>query len=319
MERPPPDFPSPGSDEVVLYDVERLVATSLGTGAFPRFSPDGSHLAWITPRAGTESQWREVQVLDIASMAQRSLGAARHVRWLDRETLIVSLPGGNEQETIDLGTGGRQPVADDNPPPVSSGSVVRRFALEVVHRDDYPLWRSIFRMTDSTGALEPLKFEAYRAELSEDGQLFVVTTPEHPTHPGVGGSEFGESNLFAVDPITAEATHIAAVSSNAPNWPFSVNAEFIVWTDNACDFPGRSRTLVLDRRDGSLSAVTPGLWVSLTSNGLIAAGQFSPKSLIDPETLEYVVVLPTDIADVRWSPDYRYAANGFEGGHGGLC
>ncbi len=55
---------------------------------------------------------------------------------------------------------------------------------------------------------------------------------------------------------------------------------------------------------------------------------FGASALIDPETLEYVAVIPDldptsnapnmSIADdVRWSPDYRYAAHGVAGGHGG--
>ena len=65
-------------------------------------------------------------------------------------------------------------------------------------------------------------------------------------------------------------------------------------------------------------------WVLLTPSGQVGLGEFGAHTLYDPATFNALVQLPartgtTNGADIAWSPDYRYAAYGTTGGHGGLC
>ena len=112
------------------------------------------------------------------------------------------------------------------------------------------------------------------------------------------------------------------------NPPFAANEDFIVRTDDHCNFDSPGQTRVYDRRAGTITELDDRLWVSFTSDGLIASGTFGAKALIDPETFEYTFVLPalapgsegqSSGPDVSWSPDDVYVSRGFAGGHGGLC
>ncbi len=61
------------------------------------------------------------------------------------------------------------------------------------------------------------------------------------------------------------------------------------------------------------------MWLTLTPDGRIGDGPFGASFLVDLATLEYTVVLSRNAGDITWSSDYRYAAVGFQFGHGGPC
>ena len=133
--------------------------------------------------------------------------------------------------------------------------------------------------------------------------------------------EFGSTNIFAVDPATAEATFVTTATASAPNWAFDASSDHVAWMDGFCAAADQDEvhTRIYDRRRGMLTELDQALWLKLTPGGEIGDGQFGPQALIDIETLEYTTVLPVGFSDVAWSPDYCYAAVGFPLGHGGLC
>jgi hypothetical protein len=136
----------------------------------------------------------------------------------------------------------------------------------------------------------------------------------------------GTTNIFIVDIDSGQAVFIATSDYSPPNWPLAANADYVMWTEDYCGLPpGKTRRY--DRRTASLTELDATLWATFTPDGLIAAGEFGERILIDPETLEVLVAVPDrgpganldSASDVSWSPDYRYFTRGFAGGHGGLC
>jgi hypothetical protein len=231
---------------------------------------------------------------------------------------------------VDLHTGARSTARteDREPVPVPVGHAGYR--LEALGwTSEYPYWRSSYRVTDLSGRLAPLEFEARSAVLADDGALFVVTSPMAVAPRPSGGPhlESGAANIFQVDVTTGAAIFVATAHSSAPNWPFQASEGYIAWTDHYCDLSDSSddRLNVIDRRTGQRTTFETGQWIAgITPRGELALGAFGARLLLDLERMEFTFVMPGKAggpggSDVTWTSDYRFAARGFSGGHGGLC
>ncbi len=317
-------------EDVVLYDTLTMTETNLGpgySGFRDAFSPDGTRFAWT---AGPPTDLSEVWVLDLETRERRLVATGVIFRWLDDDTLYGRQPmGENTNGRLDV-TSGEWSAADDiDPNDLFSTTESERWRLELpdlelLGPDAYPFWTREFVLHDRTGVLAPLRFEAYQAILAADGGLFIATTPEDQSGPSESLGphiESGTTEIYEVDPQSGEATYIATAEASAPGWAFDASVSHVAWLDGFCavsDFSSL-RTGVLDRSTRAVTYLDRGLWLSLTPDGQIGVGQFGARALIDLDTLNYTVVLPTDGWDISWSPDYRYAAVGFTFGHGGRC
>ena len=317
-----------GSVEVVLYDTRTMTERVLGIGGYADFSPDGTRLAWVT---GAEPhRWTELRVLDLSSGDQRGLGKARSLRWVDDDAIVVHEVE-NIMAVVDVTTGAHRPADGVNLNPVARSAEEAGYRLErVTVHEPYPFWRSTYRVTTLASGVT-FEFDAYRAVLAPDGTVFLATVSEPATRKRpTEGPDVGvmTSNIFAVDPRTRQATFVATAEPSFPNWPFDASARHVIWQDRACD--PQPSTRLYDRRAGVLAEVegasvaeptfTTVFWpAKFTPAGAIASGVFGAKTLLDPDTLGYLVVLPEGFADVSWSRDYRYAAVSTQLGHGGLC
>ncbi len=325
-EMPASSFSPWDGRSMMLYDVVEMTERNLGPGQFAGFSPDGTRFAWV---AGEPGLGKEAFLLELPDGEPSSLGPARTIRWLSNDEVIVHLPNQppnqNPREIIKVATGERRP--DDLPPdPAAPGGTIVRgsYRLDRFRTSGYPSWRSIFRLRDLRGGARPLEFEATEAALTSGGRLFVIAPPPEPSGPPANMGphlETGLANVFEIDIETAGARVMATTMATAPTTPFVESSRYNAWADNFCNLPdaGPSRTLVYDRATDRLIAFDRGEWVVLTERDELGIGEFGPRALLDLDTLEYSVVIDPDGVDIAWSQDYRYAARGFAGGHGGLC
>ncbi len=133
----------------------------------------------------------------------------------------------------------------------------------------------------------------------------------------------GTTNIFLVDLASGKAKFIATAAYDPRtqlrpyNWPLSADANYVVWTEDYCG-QTKGKTRVYDRKSGQIKELDQTLWVRM-DGGLIGAGEFGARAMIDPASLQYKTVLPDNLPDVTWSDDYRYAAVGQASPHGGLC
>lgn len=303
----------------VIYDVEAGVVTDLGRGSIGRFSPDSTRMVWIadpTAPFGTG----DARIIDLRTMEQRSLGPGRLARFVD-DTHVVVVPEGNDSEIIDLESGDRTPVSGlphFQPSYVvmtEDGQELRRTLL---NENDQA--RSRFTLTGAAGRVL-LEFEAWHAKPAGPGTLIVATVaqpvPGDVPTPTIAGYVPQTTNIFLVDIASGRATFVATSPAHGPNWPLIADGRYVAWTEGYCA-PAPGRTRIFDRRSGAITEIDASLWLDeFTPGGLIAAGPFGAKELIDPETWQYTAVLPGS-GDASWSPDYRYAAMEIIG-HGGLC
>ena len=318
---PPSPFEPWNGEDVLLYDAQTGTETNLGGGSYARFSPDGTRLAWA---AGEPGRLEDLWILDLQSGERRSIGPGRSLRWVDDETLVVHPPGvTNTEELVDIATGNRRPANGINLNPVYRPAEVAGWRLDRVERSEYPAWRTTFELVDLSGTHLPLRFDATAAVLAPDGVLVVATVPENQSGPVFEGPhiEFGTTNIFAVEPETGAATYLASAVASAPNWAFDASKNHVAWMEGFCaaQEPDQPRTRIFDRGDGTVTELDVGLWLVLTPDGRLGRGAFGTTALIDIETLSYTFVLTEEVRDVSWSPDYRYAAIGFQLGHGGPC
>lgn len=307
---PPPSVFLPWDGKsTVIYDTKTGKETNLGPGSQPAyFGPDSTKAVWTN---GTDfASGIEAFVVDLASGAISSLGPATSAMFIDDTHVFIYKykPGGNDSESIDLVTGARG-LSGGNPgqniPPLLTPD-----GYEIVH------WHGAsFQVLESKTRQPVMSFDALDAVPVGAGQIAVASQV-------VGG----QSNIFMVDVKTATATFLATAAPGSGAWPFSANSQYVMWTDNYCGDPN-GKVNLFDLKTKQLtqvdfSAIPSARWVKFTPSGLIAAGSFGAKYLIDPVALSYVAQIPQSGfggGDVSWSPDYRYASHGPTGGHGGMC
>ncbi len=320
--RPPSAFQPWDGVSTVLYDTLTGDELYLGEGNFGRFSPDGMWMGW-TAGPAYDSENYEAWVIELATLERRSLGPGNFLFYTeDSRAFIQPRTGG--LELVNLRTGEREP-ADQQTAAESDALRLRTRGSTLdgelrLEQDgagsDGVLPYSLVEIESGRIVLE---FEAFTASLTWQGEIVLGARPRD-----------GTINIFVVDISTGEATFIATSAlTRLANWPPVANDDYIIWTEDNCAFPNPGMTRIFDRRTNSLTELDASLrWFKLTPDGLIARGDFGATELIDPETLEYVVVVPGvdpqapvsgSGPDVSWSPDYRYVSRGFAGGHGGLC
>ena len=294
----------------MLYDRVSGDATNLGQGNFGRFSRGGGWMGW-TAGPPYDYEQKEAWVIELSTLERRSLGPGSFIRFLsETEVLIqVGTSGQDDFAVVDLIANertflDRQP-AQGQPDP-DDGLAFIKTTLDQVNG-----------VENSDGEVL-LEFEVFRAVVAGPEDIAVMTVPANDN-----------INIFLISVETGRATFVASSPiTRIANHPFAANEDFITWTDDYRNFTAPGQTRVYNRRDGTITELDDRLWVSFTSDGLIASGTFGAKALIDPETFEYVFVLPdlvpgfegeSSASDVSWSPDDLYASRGFAGGHGGLC
>ena len=286
----------------LLYDTQTGEALNLGEGELGRFSLDGRWMAWTGgPPGGIEQQ--EVWAIELATLERRSYGAGRFLRFVDEDLALVRTS--SQLIRLDLASGAREPI--DSAP-------TRR----TITPDGYELQRiepNVYVLTDPRTEETLLEFEAYKAVPAGPGELAVATVPLDDW-----------MNIFLVDIAAKRAMFVETVKLTVHgNWPFAATEDLVIWTEDYCNFSADEGTRIYERESGRLIELNESLWVTLTPGGLIASGSFGAKELIEPETLERIVVVPQKdpqaptATDVAWSPDYRYFSQGYAGGHGGLC
>jgi len=303
-----------------------MTERNLGVGSFPTFSRDGRWFFWVSGDAMSLGDLgQHLRVLDLVTLEERALGPARVVTLADGSHVEVILPGTNRRERVDILTGEREPLSGPPAgfrPPLGEA---RGFRLEAVAAPvPYPFEYTAYRVVDLSGRLLPLEFDAFGAALAPDGTLFLMTPPAD-VQPQAGNMEgtWGTSNVFEVDLGTGAAKWIASAATSLPNSPFAVSDRYVIWTENYCKTAGTTskldgRTRIYDRLDATLTELDQGFFVSgITPSGEMAVGAFGADALIDVRSLDYRVRFAD--ADRAWSQDYRYAAVGTTGGHGGLC
>lgn len=301
----------------VLYDTVTGDETNLAEGGLGAFSPDSTRMVWV---AGPPFEVKEeVWIIDLSTMEKRSLGPGALGGFVDDEHVLLAGAGGNNPEVVDLVTGERAA------PGTATATAPRHpgFALTTpeghvleLSNNDYVLSNNDYVLKDGETGRPLLEFRAFAAAPAGHGELVVATPLATPAANGT-------TNIFIVEIATGEATFIATSQLSSPNWPLAANEQYVMWTDDHCgDPPGRTR--LYDRRTGLLTELLASFTAGFTPGGLIAAGAFGARALIDPVTLEYVAIVPDRApgalldtgGDVSWSPDYRYFTRGVSGGHG---
>ena len=304
----------------VLYDTVTGDETNLGEGGLGAFSPDSTKMVWA---AGPPFEVKEeVWLIDLSTMEKRSLGPGGLGRFVDDEHVLLAGAGGDNPEVVGLVTGER--VRGDDVPlrpdldgvTTPDGHVLREHAI--VSGCCTPSDNNDYVLKDGETGRPLLEFRALTAAPAGHGELVLATPPAN-----------GTTNIFIVEIATGEATFIATWQLSPSNWkPLAANEQYVMWTDDFCGHPPGSdppgRTYLYDRRTGLLTELEGSLLAKFTPGGLIAAGAFGARALIDPVTLEYVAVVPERApgalvdtgGDVSWSPDYRYFTRGVSGGHG---
>ncbi|MCH7488424.1 MAG: hypothetical protein IIB23_02210 [Chloroflexi bacterium] len=320
--RPPSAFQPWDGVSTVLYDTLTGDELNLGEGGFGTFSPDGMWMGW-TAGPVFDFEEHEAWVIELATLERRSLGPGNFLNYSDENHAFMR-PRAGGRELVDLRTGEREPT--DSQTSAESDALrlrTRGSTLDGKLRLEQNGAGSDGVLPYSLVEIESgrvvLGFEAFTASLTWQGEIVLGTVPRD-----------GTINIFVVDISTGEATFIATSAlTRLANWPLVANDDYIIWTEDNCAFPNPGMTRIFDRRTNTLTELDASLrWFKLTPDGLIARGDFGAHELIDPETLEYVVVVPSvdpqapvsgSGPDVSWSPDYRYVSRGFAGGHGGLC
>ncbi len=304
--RPDPSFPEFPPINTVLYDVQEGTATDLGPGTLGQFSPDGRYMAWVADG--------DIHLLETTAETTRTIGQGSWVQGLSNRTLI----SGNTAYDLETGASSN---AGSGPRLVNAQSSQGDLSLRLVEGTagfgDTYLFVVEREEADATWTTL-LEVRAHWARFAGEGELIVVTATQSDRHdPGSIPFAPGTRNLFTVDIGTGEATFVSTVSAFGTT-PFSASERYIAWTEDYC--ANDSVTVLLDRTTGQAARIDGGSWIEVTRTNLLADGWgFGAQALIDPETMEYLAVLPDSSIDVRWSADYRYASTGEYGGHGGHC
>ena len=306
--RPAPSFPEAPSDHTILYNLDEMRAADLGPGTIGQFTPNGEYMAWVADGM--------VHVVDLATLAKRTLGPGQWVQGLSNTTLIT----GNGNVAYDLQTGASSTV--EKSPLINLPNIRGDLVLRLVEGTGGPTGDTYEYVLERLGPGDEttpvLRLRAHIVRFAGESELIAATAiqsevenPQNfPFHPGT-------RNIFTVDIATGEATFIATVSVLG-GIPFSASDRYITWTEDYCS--NDDVTILVDRQTGEATRIIGGSWIEVTPTNLLGDGWgFGALALIDPETLEYLAVLPGPGVDVRWSADYRHASTGFTGGHGGHC
>jgi hypothetical protein len=329
---PPAASASPFSQwdgkSTVIYDVKTGKEMNLGPGGVPSFSPDSTRAIWIAGEDPVSLVGGEARLIDLTTGSVTSLGPGRgfYPRFLDDNTVAFPLPDdSNSVVSVDLRSGARSDISGNE---ATNRYFERLDALRLTTPDGYRVsWQADptaprlprsgsasekVMVADTRSGQVALAFDAFAASPAGSGYVVVASKAKGQT-----------VNLFLVEIAGGQAQFIATTRWSG-NFPLVADDNRVVWIDNFCgDPPGNLE--VYDRTTKQLTEVT-GVhdYVRLTPSGQLALGAFGARSLMDPVTFATGPSLPaskstTGASDVSWSDDYRYAAHGLTGGHGGLC
>lgn len=276
-ERPASVFEEFPSDHTVLYDLELGKATDLGPGWLGQFSPDGRWMVW--------SAEAMVQVLELETGIQRTLGPGTGVFGVSNSTVLVG------EVAYDIETG--EPSAQTHPVslPHAQGDLALRLVEGTGGSTGATYEYLVVRVLPGSSDIPVLRFRAYVARFAGEGELIVVTDIQSDAeNPSSWPFEPGTRNLFTVDIATGEATFVATISVLG-GVPFSASEKYITWTEDYCSTD--DVTVLLDRETGEATRIIGGSWIEVTPTNLLGDGWgFGAQALIDPETMEYLTVLP---------------------------
>ena len=308
---------------MVLFDIAAKKATDFGPGTLPSFSPDGTKLAWVSA-TGNDPSRGDIKVMDFADGVAKTVGEGRGARFLDLTHVTYFLGGSNDKVSLDLATGAIVTVdgrADDVRyfERVDAARSTTPDGFRITRSDDPKgtalprggATSSIIRVTETRSSATVLQFQAFAAIPAGRGFIAVATAVRGET-----------VNIFLVEIATGKAEFIATTRFSAPNFPFVADDARVVWADSFCGVQA-ARLFIFERQAArrllEVDTRGDGYWPTLMPSGQIGLGEFGPKVIVDPATFATIVRLPDVAGDIQWSPDYRFAASGFTGGHGGLC
>ena len=303
----------PGQPRTTLYDIRNLTATDLGPGGPGSFSPDSTLFTWAAGDAGTYGPSDEVWVLELSTGRKWSLGQGSLPVFGDNsEVFMFKGPPTREQERMafDVHTG--QPKTTRGVP--SPSAILNdSYNLQGGHiGPPGPVSPSGVWVVYDAARRPLLKFDAPFFRPAGLGEVLVTTPPVD-----------GLTNIYIISIATGQATFIATAVHSDLNWPIAASADYVIWTDGLCEKPGNVK--LYKRKTGTITEIRTTQFVDFTPNQLITFGAFGASALIDPETLEYVVAMPSFDpksywgGSAHWSPDYAYASTGAVAGHGGPC
>ena len=264
--------------------------------------------------------------MDFSDGLTKTLATGRSSRFLDLGH-ITFFADGNNKVSLDLRTGATTPTngADDD-----TAFFEQREAARFTTPDGFRITYStdpagtalprggatsrLVKVVDTRNGTLVREFRAFAAVPAGRGAIAVAAPARSET-----------VNIFLVQIAIGQAEFISTTRLSAPNFPFAADDSRVIWTDGYCsEKPGS--VFVFERKPKKLIEVDTGgrpWWASLTPSGQIALGDFGADSLLDPVTFATVISLPEKTgpgsSDIAWTPDYRFAAYGSSGGHGGLC
>jgi hypothetical protein len=252
-------------------------------------------------------------VLDLSSGEERNLGAVTDVGSFLDPTHVELKVDSDHYQVLDIVTGEKAP-STPRESDWTRNDPAGRYELVGVWQGPF-IGLSRVSLRDLATGSDVLVFDALGAGFSVGGELLVLT----PAHDST-------TNLFLVDIASRTAQFIATASLRPPDIDSDVrdihvaaDERWVVWTENFCWDDGATR--IFDRSTGRIAEIEDVALpaADITPDGFIASGAAGATAFVDPESLEYTMVVTSDLRDITWSPDYRFASLGLQVGHGLGC
>jgi DNA-binding CsgD family transcriptional regulator len=307
----------PDAGPAVIYDTATGETIDLGDGHMGRFSPDGARYTWVASDEllfGGDAG--EIRVINLSTGEIETIGAGGSPVWLDDRQIAFWTDNPDTHSVMGLDTGVLAPVSQDE----YKAAFERPFEMLETMSDGLRISADgDYKVVDTATEEVVLEFEGFYAIPAGEGTIVVATNPVD-----------GVSNIFLVTIETRFVRFIGSTRISEFNFPLVANDEIVAWVDNYCGSP-QGNLSVYFRRSDRLVEVDNGdnRWGYLhaTPRALLGIGDFGAYVMLELATLSLVHALRGAEeawehgygGDTVWSPDYRYAARGFVGGHGGLC
>ncbi|MGH2634451.1 MAG: hypothetical protein ACRDG3_13675, partial [Tepidiformaceae bacterium] len=317
---PPPPGPSPfkplDGSSVAIYDTRAGKEMDFGPGSLPVFSPDSKHAMWAAGDFGAAGVDGNIRLLDLATGIMTTIGTGRPAPFADNDTAVWFLGSSAIAVKVNIHTLAQTRLTEAESTKLmqdlsTAGQVSRRttsdgFRVEPVDGSATAPPTKWQVVNVKSGAVVLQGIEASFAIAAGAGHIAIETLPSG-----------GTNNVFLISIATGESTFLgtARVSFNAS---FAADERRVIWSSATCLEPPGG-LFVYDRTTGQLAEAAGVGDASLTPSGDIAVGGFGARVIFDPTTFATLASLPGSPGDVHWSPDYRFAAQGVVGGHGGIC
>jgi DNA-binding CsgD family transcriptional regulator len=308
--QPPPAPPSPFKDwdgvSTVIYDTQTLKETNLGPGSLPSFSPDAQKAIWVAGDNAVSGHDGEILLVELPTGVVTTLGISRSAWFVDNDTVAFFEPGDttNSQISLDLRTGMKTPSVGGT---VASQPTPTPYGYRITQEKAGPKgeYRIVSVLGPSGEILMP--FDALNAIPADANHIAVQTRVNS-----------GTTNVFLIDLKTGAAQFLGTARIPNSSSLILANARQVIWFDNFCSITEQQQAMVFQRANSELLAVDLPSNVAFTPDGRLLVARFGGGALLDPITFAATATIPP-AGDIRWSPDYRYAAHGQTGGHDGPC